>query len=328
MNKNYKYTDHYPVLLNEVLEALVIENSGEYLDCTFGAGGYSSAILSAANCKLTALDQDPNVKKYVDPLQEQFKERFNFMQMNFSEAYRNLSDQKFDGIVLDLGVSSMQIDQRERGFSFQEDGDLDMRMSCEGESAAEFINNASEQEIADIIFKYGDEKESRRIARSIVAEREKKEIVSTLQLADIIRSAKRMKKSKIDLATKSFQAIRIHVNQELAALERFLDQVKDMLKIGGRLVIVSFHSLEDSIVKQFFKENSLKQVARSKYADKYSKITLEKQPGKWLKLVAKKAIVPSQQELDENIRSRSAKMRIAERIAEDNTTDNLVIDKG
>lgn len=316
MAEEIKYVDHYPVLLNEVIESLEIKDSGEYLDCTFGAGGYSRAILSAANCNLTALDQDPNVEKFVKSIKADFDNRFEFVQTNFADACLKLAGKKFDGIVLDLGVSSMQLDQRERGFSFQEDGDLDMRMSCEGESAEDFVNNASEEQIADVLYRYGDEKESRRIARSIVAEREKELIKSTLQLAEIIRSAKRMKKSKIDLATKSFQAIRIYVNQELAALEKFLEHVKDLLNIGGRLVIVSFHSLEDSIVKIFFKEHSLKPVARSKYADKYSKIKQEKQPGKWLELITKKPIAPTEEEIKANIRSRSAKMRVAKRIEE------------
>lgn len=314
MDTKAKYTDHYPVLLNEVLDALAIKDSGEYLDCTFGAGGYSAAILSLANCKLTAIDQDPNVEKFVANIKKEHDGRFEFLQANFAEASLKLSGRKFDGIVLDLGVSSMQLDQRERGFSFQESGALDMRMSCNGESAADFINGASEEEIADVLYRYGDEKESRRIAKSIVSAREKQEITTTIQLAEIIRAAKRMKKSKIDLATKSFQAIRIHVNKELVALEIFLDNVKDLLKIGGRLVVVSFHSLEDSIVKLFFKENSAKHISRSKYADKYSKIAVEKQKGKWLELVTKKPIVPTEKEVRDNIRSRSAKMRVAKRV--------------
>lgn len=310
-----QYREHYPVLLSEVLEGLLVKDGCEYLDCTFGAGGYSRAILKAANCRLTAIDQDDSVKNYADQLDKEFGERFDFINCNFAESAVRLSGRKFDGIVLDLGVSSMQLDQRERGFSFQEDGPLDMRMSGEGKSAADFINSADEGEIADVIYRYGDEQESRRIAKAIILARSEGRISSTLQLARIVREAKRMKKSKIDLATKTFQAIRIHVNCELEVLESFLLQVNRLLKVGGRLVVVSFHSLEDSIVKLFIKKHALRKIARSKYADKFSKLEAEKQEGKWLKPITVKPIVPSNEELEQNIRSRSAKMRVVERFA-------------
>lgn len=308
-----KYDDHYPVMLNEMLDALAVKDGGRYLDCTFGAGGYSRAILKSANCELVALDQDENAKKYVPELQREFGDRFSFVLTNFADALEKLEGQEFDGIVMDLGVSSMQLDEGERGFSFQADGALDMRMSSKGLSAADFVNSATEEEIANVIYEYGDETESRRIARAIVESRKIAPLERTLQLADIVRSAKKRKGGKIDPATKTFQAIRIYVNRELDVLKIFLDKVQALLKSGGRLVVVSFHSLEDTIVKNFFRENALKKVARSKY----DKSKPEIQPGKWLQLISRKAIAPSDMEVKENIRSRSAKLRVAEKLGDD-----------
>ena len=301
---------HCSVLLNEVLENLLVKDGAKYLDCTFGAGGYTKAILSEADCYVTGLDQDPTVEKFVTEIKEQFGKRFNFVQTNFADSSTKLSGEKFDGIVLDLGISSMQVDIAERGFSFMKDGPLDMRMGNNGISAAEFIANASEQEIADVIYKYGEEVQSRHIAKSIVEHRAEKAIETTLELAEIVRSSMHFRKSKIDPATKTFQAIRIHINKELESLENFLANMEDMLLPGGRIVVVSFHSLEDSIVKSFFKEYSAKKVSRSKYSKEPEPII----EGKWLKTITKKPIVPSREEVMQNPRSRSAKLRSAEKI--------------
>ena len=301
---------HCSVLLNEVLENLAIKSGGKYLDCTFGAGGYSRAILDESDCYLTGLDQDPTVEKFVKETKSQFRDRFDFVQTNFADSSTKLSGKKYDGIVLDLGISSMQVDTAERGFSFMYDGPLDMRMGNDGMSAAEFIAGASEQEIADVIYKYGEEVLSRQIARSIVDARLEKPIETTLELAEIVRGAMHFRKSKIDPATKTFQAIRIYINKELESLENFLANMENMLAPGGRIVIVSFHSLEDSIVKSFFKEHSPKKVSRSKYAK-------EPEPfieGKWLKTITKKPITPTREEISQNPRSRSAKLRCAEKI--------------
>ncbi len=309
-----KTSPHYSVLLKEVLEYLNIKENGKYLDCTFGAGGYSKAILEQANCHLTALDQDPNVHCYRDIIAKQYPNNFDFVQTNFADAYTHLEGQKFDGIVLDLGISSMQVDEGQRGFSFMHDGPLDMRMSGSGMSAAEFIAEADEELIANVIYKYGEEVKSRYIAKAIVQEREKQPITTTSQLANIVRGAIYGKRGKIDHATKTFQAIRIYINKELESLEKILADAQHLLSDEGRIIVVSFHSLEDSIVKSFFKEYSIKKVARSKYA----KDTIQIEEGKWLKTITRKAIAPTPAEVKENIRSRSAKMRVAEKIGGEN----------
>ncbi|MFA1688336.1 16S rRNA (cytosine(1402)-N(4))-methyltransferase RsmH [Candidatus Rickettsia barbariae] len=303
---------HVSVMLNEMLEALSPKAGESYLDCTFGAGGYSKAILESCNCYVTALDRDPNVIKRAEEIQQSYGERFDFVETNFADSFAKLKEKKFDGIVLDLGVSSMQLDIADRGFSFLHDGPLDMRMSGQGLSAEEFVNAAEEKELADVIYKYGDESFSRRIAKRIVEYRKTARIDSTSKLAEIVRSSIGFRKGKIDPATKTFQAIRIYVNDELGELEQFLVNVKNILKKDGRLVVVSFHSLEDRIVKNFFKENSEKPVVRSKYAK--DDMTLD--PNKWLKVITNKALAPSDKEVGLNIRARSAKLRAAKAIYE------------
>ncbi|WP_121542932.1 16S rRNA (cytosine(1402)-N(4))-methyltransferase RsmH [Candidatus Rickettsia colombianensi] len=303
---------HVSVMLNEMLEALSPKDGESYLDCTFGAGGYSKAILESCDCYITALDRDPNVIKRAEEIKQNYGERFEFIETNFADSFTKLKKKIFDGIVLDLGVSSMQLDIADRGFSFLHDGPLDMRMSGQGLNAEEFVNTAEEKELADVIYKYGDESFSRRIARRIVEYRKTARIDSTDRLAKIVRSSIRFRKGKIDPATKTFQAIRIYINDELGELERFLANVKNILKKDGRLVVVSFHSLEDRIVKNFFKENSEKPVARSKYA----KDDMAIDPDKWLKIITNKALAPSDKEVGLNIRARSAKLRAAKAIYE------------
>lgn len=301
---------HIPVMLNEMLEVLAPKASESYLDCTFGAGGYSKAILASCDCYVTALDRDPNVMKTAEEIKQNYKGRFDFIETNFADSFKKLGAKKFDAVVLDLGVSSMQLDIASRGFSFLYDGPLDMRMSGQGLSAEEFINMAEEKELADIIYKYGGETFSRRIAKRIIESRKAAKIDSTKKLAEIVRSSVGFKKGKIDPATKTFQAIRIYINDELGELERFLANVNNVLKKDGRLVVVSFHSLEDRIVKNFFKENSEKSVARSKYA----KDDIILSPDKWLKIITNKALTPSEEEIRLNIRSRSAKLRASRKI--------------
>ncbi len=301
---------HFSVMLKEVIDFLEPSNNKSYLDCTFGAGGYTKAILQSADCFVTAIDQDPNVKQYADKLTKQHAGKFNFLLGNFADSYSLTSDARFDGIVVDLGVSSMQLDEAQRGFSFMRDGKLDMRMKDSGYSAAEFIANASEEKIADVIYKYGQEVQSRQIAKAIVKEREKEPITTTLRLAEIVRSAMHYRKSKIDPATKTFQAIRIYINEELKNLEIFLNNLHKILKPGGRILIVSFHSLEDSIVKHFFREYSAKKIAQSKYSNK----PLEIDGKKWLQIITKKPIMPSKDEIIKNHRSRSARLRVAKKL--------------
>ncbi len=230
--------DHVPVMLDEVLTALSIKDDEVYVDCTFGAGGYSRAILNNNNSKLIAIDQDPSVKKYVDVLDKEYPGRVTFHSRNFSEIEGILQGQKVDGIVLDLGVSSMQLDQAERGFSFMRDSALDMRMSASGPTAADFVNSADEFEIARVIFEYGDERASRKIASRIITEREKEPITTTARLAEIVRKAIGYRPGKIDPATKTFQAIRIWVNDEMGALERFLEQSEYISTIITEYIVV------------------------------------------------------------------------------------------
>lgn len=301
---------HKPVLLSEMIRNLQPEDGKKYLDCTFGAGGYTQAILRSSNCSVTAIDQDANVLKYAKRIQSVYKKRFEFIEGNFANAKKFLNENQYDGIVLDLGVSSMQLDEGSRGFSFIHDGNLDMRMNnSNGYTAADFIATSSETTIADIIYKYGEEVQSRQIAKKIVEERKKKPILSTLELAEIIRGAMHYRKGKIDPATKTFQAIRIYINKELESLEYFLSNINGLLNPGARIIIVSFHSLEDSIVKSFFKNNSIKKVSISKY----SKMPENSDVTKWLKIITKKPVLSTSIEIKNNHRSRSARLRAAEK---------------
>jgi 16S rRNA (cytosine1402-N4)-methyltransferase len=302
---------HIPVLLDEVIRYLDPKNHETYVDCTFGDGGYSQKILEASKkIKLIAIDQDPYVKNTAEKLSDEFKGRFTFIQDNFANLSSILKPFGLvDGIIWDLGVSSMQLDVAERGFSFAKDAYLDMRMSGQGTSAADFLNTASEQEIADVIFYNGEERQARKIARKIVETRAITPINTTKQLAEIARSVVRSKNFSIDQATKTFQAIRIFVNNELESFKTSLAQAAKLLKKDGRIICVSFHSLEDTIIKNYLRENSAKKIAISKYhAAKQELGTFE--------ILTKKAITPSQLEVKLNPRARSAKLRAARKLSD------------
>lgn len=305
---------HKPVMLNEVLEYLNPSDGMVYVDGTFGAGGYTKAILAKANCKVYAIDRDPNVKVTADELSKEFPGRIEFIAGFFGNMESLLSERgvkKVDGIVLDIGVSSMQIDNSERGFSFKKDGPLDMRMSGEGITAADIVNSMPEKELADVIYRFGGEKKSRYVAKAIVNARIIEPITTTKRLADIIRSVVRMAKDKIDPATRTFQALRIVVNDELGELENALAAAELLLNYGGRIVIVTFHSLEDSIVKNFLREKSgnLPNVSR------HIPIANENNPtAKVFSILTRKALIASGDELNQNPRSRSAKMRAAQKV--------------
>ena len=308
--------DHTPVMLKEVIENLSPKAGELYLDCTFGAGGYTKAILESG-ADVIAVDRDPSAKKYADLLQVQFSNQFTFVNSTFADTAKYIDRKRlFDGIVLDLGVSSMQLDQAERGFSFMYEGELDMRMGQDGKSAKDFINNATEEELARVIYEYGDEIASRRIARSIVEKRETHEITTTTQLAEIVRKAIGHRAGKIDTATKTFQAIRIWVNDEMEEIEDFLSQAASMLNIGGRIVIVTFHSLEDKIAKEYFTKNSAKKVAQSKYAHLSPSHVVKPEESMIYRIVHKKPLIPTDAEVRRNPRSRSAKLRSAIKISE------------
>ncbi len=304
---------HKPVLVGEMVKTLKPKENGVYVDGTFGAGGYSRAILKAANCRVYALDRDPNTRRFAEKIEAEFFDRFVWILGNFSNMCTFLSAQgvqKVDGVVLDLGVSSMQLDEPERGFSFKKDGPLDMRMGADGQNAADVVNYASEAELADILFYYGEEKQARRIAKAIVAARNTLPITRTLQLADIIRNALGNKYSKSDLATRSFQALRIHVNQEFEAIERGLQDAEQLLAPGGRLVVVTFHSLEDRLVKRFYHSRCGRFGEQSRHSLQGEKDSTA--PSFLLPRPEKFTAAP--EELAENPRSRSATLRVMEKV--------------
>lgn len=306
---------HYSVMLNEVVEAIAPKDGGVYVDGTFGAGGYTRALLEAADCVVYAIDRDSSAMQFAGAFEDEFGERFVFLQGCFGDVQSLLAKtgvQKIDGFVLDVGVSSMQLDQAGRGFSFRENGPLDMRMdSSAGETAADIVNSYEENALADLIYLYGEERKSRWVAKKIVEARREKPLETTFELADVVRSAVPKGKDKIDPATRTFQALRIAVNDELGELERALDASIDILSDEGRLVVVSFHSLEDRIVKQFMKEQSETQARGSRHLPD---MQADKTPA--FSLLSRKAIKPTDQEVAENARSRSAKMRVA--IRQDN----------
>jgi 16S rRNA (cytosine1402-N4)-methyltransferase len=298
---------HIPVLLNEVLDALAINPGEIHVDGTFGAGGYSAAI-AGKGAKVFAFDRDPDAIREGQTLADGkgialIAGEFSHMQ----ELLRERGVTSVSGVTLDIGVSSMQLDRPERGFSFQSDGPLTMTMSQSGMSAADFLNNAPEQEIADVLYRYGEEPRSRRVARAIVDARP---LERTGQLASVVRRALGHKPhDKKDPATRTFQAVRIHVNRELEELERGLEAAEAILEEGGRLAIVTFHSLEDRIVKQFLRKRSGGEGAGSRHLP-------ERQAGAAPTFhKPAKAVRPSEAELSRNPRARSATLRSAVRTA-------------
>ena len=252
-------SSHVSVLLNEVVEALQPRNGGVYIDGTFGAGGYSRGILESADCLIWGIDRDPVAKIFGDSLAQIFPGKVNVLNGlygNMVELLRVFGVTSVDGVALDLGMSSMQVDEPKRGFSFIVDGPLDMRMgSCE-RSAAEVVNECTEKTLAEILYKYGEEKAARKVAKEIVKERSRCPITSTIQLARIVRRVVKKAKDGLDPATRTFQALRIFVNGELDEIERGLSAAERVLAPGGRLAVVSFHSLEDRRVKSFFRNRS------------------------------------------------------------------------
>lgn len=301
---------HKPVLLTEVLQHLSPKAGETYVDATFGAGGYSTAILESADCSLYSIDRDAGAKKYADKLSQKFPNKFHFLAGKFSDMQTLLNQagvSEVDGIVFDLGVSSMQLDDKDRGFSFDSDARLDMRMDQQNPlSAYEVMNEFDEKEIAKIIKEFGEEPKAKQIAKKVVQTRASKPITSCRDLADIVRSLY-FGYSKTDPATRTFQAIRIFVNQELEEISLALQSAKTLLTKGGRLIVVSFHSLEDSIVKNFLKKEAGIDKTLSRYqpdfADSKSAINFQ--------IINKSAIKPSDEEVRENYRSRSSRMRVA-----------------
>ncbi len=298
---------HVTVLLHEAVSALITDPAGVYVDGTFGRGGHSKAVLEklAPEGRLIAFDKDPEAIAIGQELSEQ-DPRFSIIHDSFANIAQHLESDSVAGILLDLGVSSPQLDQAERGFSFLQDGPLDMRMdTSNGQSAADWIATASETEIADVIYRYGEERFSRRIAKAIVLARAEAPITRTVQLANIIKAAHPKWEKHKHPATRAFQGIRIYINRELEDLEQILDASLPLLVNEGRLVVISFHSLEDRIVKQFIRKQQQGPELPKDIPIQSSHVATLKAVGKALK--------PPVNEVDANIRARSAVMRVAER---------------
>ena len=305
---------HVSVLLNEAIENLNIKEYGIYVDCTLGFAGHSKEILKRIKKgKLFAFDQDGEAINYSKKILDQISGNYEIIKSNFAFIKSELNKrgiEKVDGVLFDLGVSSVQLDEAERGFSFHKDAKLDMRMDTDQSfSAYDVVNDYSKEELETIFFKYGEEKYSRSIASAIVRERENKKIETTLELTEIIRESVPEKYRRTHHpARKVFQAIRIEVNHELDVLEPAIEQALSLVKVGGRVAVITFHSLEDRIIKQIFKEKCM-------IDDKVK--GLPNIPDEYLpdfKLVVNKAILPSKEELANNNRARSAKLRVIERI--------------
>ena len=300
---------HVPVLLAEVLDALRVAEGETHVDGTFGAGGYTKAILETGAARVYAFDRDPDAIEEGEALAASSGGRLTLVPERFSRMRQALSERgvdAVDGVTLDIGVSSMQLDRADRGFSFQADGPLDMRMAREGESAADFLNRAPEEEIADVLWRYGDEPRSRRIARAIVAARP---LERTGQLAEVVRKAVGFHAGmKKDPATRTFQAIRIHLNEELQELEGGLEAAEQVLRPGGRLAVVTFHSLEDRLVKRFLKERSGDVPAGSRHLPEQAR----RAPSPSFDNVAR-PVRAGGAETAANPRSRSATLRVAHR---------------
>lgn len=301
---------HVPVLASETLELLAPRDGGVYLDCTFGGGGHSELLLEAADCTVVALDQDPLAAGRAERMKERYGDRFRFHRMNF-ETLDQLSEGPFDGILFDFGVSSFQLDEIDRGFSFRGEAPLDMRMNPEtGMSAADWLETASRQELVRAIRDYAEEKNWRRLTDAILAARGKNELGTTTQLADLILSctpARVRFSSRLHPATKVFQGIRIAINDELGVIERGLPAAFESLKVGGILCAISFHSLEDRIVKNLFRRWAGRPEGARDNRPQDMRETLAE-------FVSRRLLKASDREVAENPRSRSAKLRAVRRV--------------
>jgi len=310
---------HYPVMLSEVLSYICPQDGCVYVDGTFGAGGYTSALLDAADCRVVAIDRDEDAALRARNLQEKYGDRLIFIRGEFGDVADLIKKAGFDhvdGFVLDLGVSSFHLDQAERGFSFRFDGPLDMRMDrSQGTTAADIVNTYSEESLANLIYEFGEERLSRRIAKKIVERAQEQNFVTTFDLAETIRNiVPSASKDKIDPATRTFQALRIAVNDELGELDRALEAAKNILTPNARLVVVSFHSLEDRRVKKALRKYAGQKMNASRHLPSAPE---EAQAGRAMfKILTKKAKSASPEEILANIRSRSAKLRAAVRLEE------------
>ena len=300
-------SEHLPVMLTEVVETLSPKQGGSYVDGTFGGGSYSRAILEAADCRVLGIDRDPDAIARGQALVARFPGRLSLVQAPFSRM-DELAGQS-DGVVLDLGVSSFQFDEPARGFSFREDGPLDMRMEKTGQTAADFVNRADEATLTEVIARFGEERHARRIARAIIAMRP---VTRTAQLSDIVTKTlgPAAQRYGVHPATRTFQALRIYVNDELGELARGLEAAARILKPHGRLAVVSFHSLEDRMVKQFLAARGTSVPRGSRHAPETAR-ALKAQ----FAILTSRPRVPGAAEIERNPRARSARLRAAERLA-------------
>jgi len=297
---------HIPVLVKQVADYLNVRDGALIIDGTFGAGGYTREILARANCKVIGIDRDQTAIAAGFDLVERMGGRLELVEDTFSALGEATGGVQVDGVTLDLGVSSMQLDTAERGFSFRLDGPLDMRMGQDGPTAADIVTHADERDLANIIFLLGEERHSRSVARAIVRARGEAAITTTRQLADIVGRVVRSKPNEIHSATRTFQALRLFVNDELGELARALSVAERVLKPGGRLVVVSFHSLEDRIVKNFFSERAGTRLGSRHQPE------AKAEPATFTTLT-KKPVVADDAETAHNPRARSAKLRAGER---------------
>ena len=302
---------HKPVMLEEMLVAIEPKDGCEYLDCTFGSGGYSRAILDKALCRVHGIDRDPMIAQYAETFARKYLKRFGITIGNYSEM--GTLKKKFDGVVMDVGVSSMQLENSNRGFSFMKNGPLDMRMGNSEITAEEIVNNFNKKKLENIFFILGEERMSRSIAQSIYEYRKKTKFTSTKQLSSLVCKIynRRYGRSRIHPATKVFQALRIYINNELGEIAQGLMAAENVLKPKGRLVVVTFHSLEDRIVKNFIR-------SRCKGINLEKRVTFD--------YVSKKAIKSHYKEIKTNPRARSARLRVATRNTEKSSIDNSFFD--
>ena len=299
-----KMQKHYPVLLKEIISVISPQHGGTFIDCTFGQGGYSKKILDFKNTKVIAIDRDIESEKIANQLKENFEDRFIFKNIKFSQLSNlKLKNENIRGVIFDLGYSYTQIKDPKKGLSFDASGKLNMQLGLNSYSAEDVINKLDEKELEKIFKFFGDEKEAKFIARNIIKERSKNQI-DTKSLVEIIDKSKKRKNFKVHNATKVFQALRIFVNKEISELIYGLINATKVLKKGGVLGVVTFHSLEDKIVKYFFKS-----LSENKSISRY--VPVARQTKTLFKLIQKKAIVPSEKEIIENLSSRSAKLRYA-----------------
>lgn len=305
---------HVPVLLSEVVDALEPRAGAVYVDGTFGAGGYSRAVLEAADCRVWGIDRDPAAVARGQQMAQAFGGRLTVLHGRYGDMDSLLAAAgvtAVDGVALDIGVSSMQIDDPDRGFSFLRDGPLDMRMEQSGPSAADLVNTLAEAELADILWRYGEERHSRRIARAVVADRKAAPFTRTSQLADLVRRIVPRSGDGIDPATRSFQGLRIAVNDELGELRRGLEAAETLLVPGGRLAVVTFHSLEDRAVKEFLKQRAGAAPRPSRHAP----VAADTGPQPTFQLLSRRPIAAGDAECAANPRARSARLRAAVRTA-------------